>query len=155
MNRPAVMSVDSSGMTTTGMTPRTPLCTFQPEIQRATNPPTSPVTRPPRKPAPSSLAIEATDDAGHQAGSVGDGEGDEAGEDRHEEPERGAADDEAQRGPRGEAERVEALGDVEVPVGGRVPYLTISMAPCSPIATCASMNEMAIRMPPAATNGIM
>jgi hypothetical protein len=33
----AVMSVDSSGMTTTGMTPRTPLCTFQPAIQRATN----------------------------------------------------------------------------------------------------------------------
>jgi hypothetical protein len=35
------------------------------------------------------------------------------------------------------------------------PYLTISIAPCSPSATWASMNDRAMRMPPAATNGIM
>ena len=29
MNRPIVISVDTIGMTTTGMTPRTFLCTFQ------------------------------------------------------------------------------------------------------------------------------
>lgn len=51
MKRPAVMSVESSGMTTTGMTPRTPLCTFQLEIHFATAPASRPVTMPPRKPA--------------------------------------------------------------------------------------------------------
>ena len=34
-------------------------------------------------------------------------------------------------------------------------YLMISIAPCSPIAIWASMKERAMRMPPAATNGIM
>ena len=34
-------------------------------------------------------------------------------------------------------------------------YWTISMAPFSPRETCASMNDRAMRMPPAATNGIM
>jgi hypothetical protein len=95
MNRPRVMSVDSSGVTTTGMTPRTPLCTFQPEIQRATN----------RRAAGHQAAEEAgahgrgdraADDAGHQAGPVGDRIGDEAGQDRHEEAEGGRTDDEQQ-----------------------------------------------------------
>ncbi len=58
MNNPAVMSVETSGMTTTGMTPRTPLETFQPETHLAMKPPSRPVTRPPRKPAPMVAEIE-------------------------------------------------------------------------------------------------
>ena len=34
-------------------------------------------------------------------------------------------------------------------------YLVISMAPCSPRATWASMKDKAMRIPPAATKGIM
>ena len=52
------MRVDSSGMTTTGMTPRTPLATFQLDTHRATKPPRKPVARPPRKPAPIVAATE-------------------------------------------------------------------------------------------------
>ena len=44
-------------MTTTGMTPRTPLATFQRVIHRAAKPPSRPVTMPPRKPAPIVAAI--------------------------------------------------------------------------------------------------
>ena len=58
MKRPAVMKVDSSGMTTTGMMPRTPAGTVHPETQRATKPARNPVARPPRNPAPMVAAIQ-------------------------------------------------------------------------------------------------
>ena len=141
-------------MTTTGMTPRTPLCTFQPEIQRAANPPTRPVTRPPRKPAPIVEAIEPPTMPGTRPGRSAIANA--------MKPDRIGT-----RNPKAAPPMTKNNAAHEVRLSGLKfwvmlkspsavrPYLTISIAPCWPMATWASMNEMAIRMPPAATNGIM
>ncbi len=105
MNRPAVMRVDSSGMTTTGMTPRTPLATFQREIHRATKPPRKPVTRPPRKPAPIVAAIEPPTMPGTRPGRSAMAKAMKPERIGTRKPNDGAADDEEQRGPRRQAER--------------------------------------------------
>ena len=148
------MKVDSSGMTTTGMTPRTPLCTFQPEIQRAAKPPTRPVTRPPRKPAPIVEAIEPPTMPGTRPGRSAIA--------KAMKPDRIGT-----RNPKAAPPMTNSSPAHLVRLSGSKvwvmlyspsavsPYLTISMAPCSPIASCASMNDRAMRMPPAATNGIM
>ena len=154
MNRPAVMSVDSSGVTTTGMTPRTPLATFHWETQRATKPPRKPVARPPRKPAPIVAAMEPPTMPGTRPGRSAIA--------KAMKPERIGTRKPKEAPPMTKASaahdvRLKALkfwamlywsGDVRL-------YLTISIGPCSPSATWASMNDRAMRMPPAATNGIM
>jgi hypothetical protein len=68
MIRPPVISTDSSGMTTTGMTPRMPLGTFHRLIQRAAKPPMKPVAMPPRKPAPMVAAMKPSTMPGARPG---------------------------------------------------------------------------------------
>ena len=84
--------VDSSGMTTTGMTPRTPFGTFQRLIHRARKPADEAGDQAAEEAGADGDGERAADEAGHEAGPVGDGEGDEAGQHRHQEPEGDAAD---------------------------------------------------------------
>ena len=92
-------NVDSSGMTTTGITPRTPFGTFQRLIHSARKPAMKPVTRPPRKPAPTATEIAPPTKPGTRPGRSAMRVGDEAGQDRDQEPERDGAGLEQQRRP--------------------------------------------------------
>ena len=120
MKRPTVMKVDRSGMTTTGMTPRTPLATFQLDDPPGDEAAEEAGDEAAEEAGAHGRGDRAADDAGHESGAVGDGEGDEAGEDRHEEAEGRTADDEEQRGPRRQAEGAEVLGDVVLVGRGQV-----------------------------------
>ena len=106
MTKPLI-SVASSGITSTGIRPRIQVGTFQRVIQCATMPARTPPTMPPRKPELMRAGDGAHDEARRDAGAVGDGVGDVAGQRRDQEAERRGAEGEEQRTEVGEERAAE------------------------------------------------
>ena len=104
------ISVDTSGITTTGMMPATERGTLILRIAQHDGTGQQARDQAAEEPGLDLPGDVAADDAGHQRGPVGHGEGDEAGQDRHQETEGDPADLEHQRGPRLQAAPVELLG---------------------------------------------
>ena len=141
--------VDSSGMTTTGMTPRTPFGTFQRLIHSASEPGEEAGDQATEEAGADGHRDRAADEAGHQAGPVGDRVGDEPGQHRDQEPE---GDRPVWNSSAAQSMPIAASKSLSRCATGMP---VTSTTPSAPPASCATMKPRAMRIPPAATNGIM